>query len=50
MAIAFQLFFRVRIAKYENYSVLLTFDDLSKNVKDTILAYNLTRFKGIEYN
>ena len=41
-------FFSVKMAKHENYRVLLTFDNLSKNVKNAILAYNSTHFKEID--
>ena len=41
-------FFSAKIAKHENYRVLLTFDDLSKNVKNTTLTYKWTRFKGVD--
>ena len=33
-------FFSVKMAKHYKYRVLLTFDDLMKNVKNTILTYN----------
>ena len=40
--------FSVKMAKHEKYRVLPTFDDLSKNVKNVILTYNSTRFKGVD--
>ena len=43
-------FFSVDMAKHEKYRVFLTFDDLSKNVKDAILADNSTLFKDIDDN
>ena len=41
-------FFSAAMAKDEKYRVLLTFDDLSKHVKNAILTYNSTCFKGID--
>ena len=40
------------MAKNEKYrdTVLVRFDELSKNVKNAILAYNSTRFKEIDNN
>ena len=38
----------MNMGKHENYRVLLTFDFLSKNVKNAVLVYNSTRFKGID--
>ena len=38
----------MKMGKNENYRVLLTFDCLSKNVKNTVLSYNSTHFKGID--
>ena len=40
--------FSAKIAKHEKYRVLLTFDGLSKNVKNAILTYNSTHFKGVD--
>ena len=42
--------FSTKMVKHEKHSVLLTFDDLSKNVKNAILAYNSTRFIAIDNN
>ena len=41
-------FFSAKKAKHEKYRVLLTFDDLLKNVKNAVLTYNLTHFKGVD--
>ena len=41
-------FFSMKMAKHEKFRVLLTFDDLSKNVKNAILTYNSTRFKDVD--
>ena len=41
-------FFSEAMAKDEKYRVLLTFDDLSKHVKNAILTYNSICFKGID--
>ena len=38
----------MNMGKHENYRVLLTFDFLSKNVKNAVLVYNSTRFRGID--
>ena len=38
----------MNMRKHENYRVLLTFDFLSKNVKNAVLVYNSTRFRGID--
>ena len=34
--------------RHEKYRVLLTFDDLLKNVKNAILTYNSIRFNGVD--
>ena len=34
--------------RHEKYRVLLTFDDLLKNVKNAILTYNSRRFNGVD--
>ena len=41
-------FFCAKMAKHKKYRVLLTFDDLSKNVKNAILTYSSTRFVGVD--
>ena len=46
----FSTFFSIKIAKHEKYRVLLIFDDLSKKVKNNILAYDSTLFKEIDDN
>ena len=35
-------FFSAKMTKHEKYKVLLTFDGLSKNVKNAVLTYKLT--------
>ena len=44
----FDFFFSAKMAKHERCRVLLTFDDLSKNVKNAILTHNSTRFKDAD--
>ena len=34
--------------RHEKYRVLLTFDDLLKNIKNAILTYNSRRFNGVD--
>ena len=36
------------MAKHEKYRVLITFHDLLKSVKNAILTYNSTHFKGVD--
>ena len=36
------------MAKHGKYRILLTFDDLLKNVKKAILNCKSTRFKGVD--
>ena len=38
-------FFGLKKGKHGKYRVPLTFEDLSKNVKNAILTYNSTRFR-----